>query len=154
MTKLKFISVLTLLGLLLMVGLGVHQAFAQDAGQLAADAGTVAAPVLGSVSDLEFDPSAILGAIQSGKWLWAFGAILVLAVKFLRPWFAKKVEWFGTSLGGKVFAFGCAFLMTLGDALGSGNGLSMAMLGTTFTLAWVAAGQHDHARDVAAKAKE
>ncbi len=148
----KITKVLALIVTLLVLAVSAGAVFAQDAGQFAADAGAAAGPAAGPTSGYEFDPSAVLGAIQDGKWLWAFGALLVLAVKFLRPWFAKRVDWFGTSLGGKVFAFACAFLMTAGDAWASGQGISMAMLGTTFTLAWAAAGMHDHARD-AAKAK-
>lgn len=150
----KVTKILALLITTMILAISAGAVFAQDAGM---DAGAmVDAATPPAAGGMEFDPSAVLGAIQSGKWLWAFGALLVLAVKFLRPWFAKRVAWFGTSLGGKTFAFACAFLLTLGDALGQGKGLSMAMLGTTFTLAWVAAGQNEHAKDAATamKAKE
>jgi hypothetical protein len=96
----------------------------------------------------------IYHAFEAGKWLVAFGGILMFFVWIFRSvLFFFNVEWAQGELGGNIVAFGTAFTLAIGIALSAGQGLSIGLLSAAVGAGWLAKGQWSHAQARKAKAK-
>lgn len=171
----------SILGLLLAIG-SVAYSQPSDAGP-AIEAPVTASPVIGHESTLsvatpgdapemaqeavlqelpaanpaKIDPGGtgddVYRALEDGKWLVAFGGILMFLVWGLRMFLLMiEVRWAQGEMGGNIIAFGTAFLLAIGIALSAGQGLSVGLLSAAAGAGWLAKGQWSHAQ--AAKAKK
>ncbi len=91
----------------------------------------------------------IVQAIKDGKWLAAFGGVLLFLVFGIR-WalIFFKVKWAETKPGGFIIAFGTSLALAMGIAFQAGIGFSFGLLAGAASAAWLAAGQHGHIKDV------
>lgn len=96
----------------------------------------------------------IYQAFEAGKWLVAFGGILMFLVWVFRSvLFLYDFEWARGELGGNIVAFGTAFALAIGIALSAGQGLSIGLLSAAAGAGWLAKGQWSHAQARHAQAK-
>jgi hypothetical protein len=95
----------------------------------------------------------ILEKLKLSQWLAAFGAVLVGAVWLLRGLIAPRVKWFGSKLGGWVLSFLTAVALAAGTALMAGGSVSVGLLMSAVSAAFVAAGGWEGVSDLLA-AKE
>lgn len=100
--------------------------------------------------------SFLLGKLQSGEWLAAFGAALVGIVWVLRTLLAPKISWFGTKLGGWVLSFGAAGALAVGTAIMASGpaAISLSLVMTALSAALAASGGYEAIRDLLASKGE
>jgi len=92
-------------------------------------------------------------ALKAGKWLVAFGGVLMFLIWGIRAFLAwREVEWFEGDLGGNVLAFGTSFGLAIATALLAGQPLSLGLFTAAAGAAWGAKGIWSH-RQAAKKAK-
>lgn len=98
------------------------------------------------------DPVGLFGflfaKVQSGEWLPAFGAGLMLLVYLARKGLGSKFGWFKTKLGGYTLSFGISLAGAVGTAALAGKAISLSLVITALGVAWAAAGGWEQFRDV------
>jgi len=84
-------------------------------------------------------------ALKAGKWLVAFGGILMFLVWGIRATLSRfNFAWSKGELAGNMIAFGTAFVLAIGTALAAGQGLSLGLLTAAAGAAWAAKGTWSH----------
>lgn len=91
--------------------------------------------------------------VQSGQWLLAFGAGLMLAVFLVRTLFGGKISWFKTKIGGYALTFGLSLAAAVGTAITSGQTMSYSLVLTALGISWAAAGGWESFKDLLAYLK-